>query len=192
LEIALAYGHRTGSHLEVDEKGHIQQTKRHRENAGERLVLSANEPALLLRFANRVPLLYDQPACAITRAVVATNWRNYGLQQTKGALPLAPLVILVHVASVWIPFTSEAKEAIASYPEMLKEIRLGLQECGRRLAVHLRRETRLRGEYERRTHIEKYLPHVGLALQEILGIDEDTRIQAVAQLTEVLEQTRRI
>jgi DNA topoisomerase-6 subunit B len=178
--------------LEVDEKGHIQQTKRHRENVGERLVLSANEPAQLLRFANRVPLLYDQPACAITRAVVATNWRNYGLQQTKGALPLAPLVILVHVASVWIPFTSEAKEAIASYPEMLKEIRLGLQACGRRLAVHLRRETRLRGEYERRTRIEKYLPHVGVALQEILGIDEETRNQTVAQLTEVLERMRRV
>lgn len=192
VEIALAYGHGTRSKLEVDEKGHIQQTKSHRESLGAKLVLSANEPAQLLRFANRVPLLYDQPACAITRAVVAMKWRNYGLLQTKGALPLAPIVIVVPVASVWIPFTSEAKEAIASYPEILQEIRLGLQECGRRLAAHLRRETRLRGEYERRTRIEKYLPYVGVAVQEILGIDEETRQQTVEQLTEVLERTRKI
>ncbi len=191
VEIALAYGHRGGRHLEMDEHGHIQEADRDRGTAAE-LVPRANEPAELLRFANRVPLLYDQAGCAITRAVVQTNWRTYGLQQTKGALPLAPLVILVHVASVWVPFTSEAKEAIASYPEMLKELKLGLQECGRRLAGHLRREARLRGEYEKRARIEKYLVHVGLALQEILDLDEEKRQQAVKQLTEVLERTRKI
>lgn len=192
VEIALAYGHRGGAHLEIDEAGHIRPTKRDSQNTVAKLVPPANEPAQLLRFANRVPLLYDQPGCAITRAAIQTKWRNYGLQQTKGALPIAPLVILVHVASVWIPFTSEAKEAIASYPEMLKELKLGLQECGRQLSGHLKREARLKGEYEKRTRIQKYLPHVGLALQEILGFDEQQREQTVERLTEVLERTRKI
>lgn len=192
VEVALAYGHRAGPHLEVDENGHIEQTKSERGDAAAELVPRANEPAQLLRFANRVPLLYDQPGCAITRAAVQTTWKNYGLQQTKGALPLAPLFILVHVASVWVPFTSEAKEAIASYPEMLKEIKLALQQCGRRLAGHLRRESRLKSEFARRVHIEKYLPHVGQALQEILEFDEDMRQQAVERLTKVLERTRKI
>lgn len=192
VEVAIAYGHSTGTGLVLDESGHIQQTKRHKREAVLDLVPPANEPAQLLRFANRVPMLYDQAGCAITRAVVQTNWRAYGLQQTKGALPLAPMVILVHLASVWVPFTSEAKEAIASYPEMLKELKLGFQECGRRLAGHLRRETRLKGEYDKRAQIEKYLPHIGLALQEILHFDEEARKQAVERLTKILEQTRRL
>ena len=144
----------------------------------------------LLRFANRVPLLYDQPGCGITKAVVQTNWRAYGLQQTKGALPLAPMAIFVHVASVWVPFTSEAKEAIASYPEILKELKLGLQQCGRQLAGHLHREKRLKGEYAKRARIEKYLPHVGLALQEILALSDDDRERTVERLDDVLKATR--
>ena len=69
-------------------------------------------PVHLLRFANRVPLLYQQSSCAITKAVIQTNWRSYGLHQPKGALPVAPMAILVHVASVWVPYTSESKEAV--------------------------------------------------------------------------------
>ena len=49
-----------------------------------------------------------------------TNWHSYGLEQAKGAFPHAPLVILVHIASVWVPYTSEAKEAIAAYPEIVQ------------------------------------------------------------------------
>ena len=67
------------------------------------------------------------------KAVLTSNWRGYGLQQSKGALPTGPLVILVHMASVWVPFTSESKEAVAHYPEIIKEIRLALQEAGRQL-----------------------------------------------------------
>ena len=110
-----------------------------------------------------MPLLYDQEGCAITKAAVQTNWHAYGLKQAKGASPHAPLVILVHIASVWVPYTSEAKEAIALYPEIVREIRLGLQKCGRRLAAHLHRESRVRDEFDKRTHLEKYLPHIGLA-----------------------------
>ena len=99
-----------------------------------------DEPVRLLRFANRVPLLYQQASCAITKAVTQTNWRGYGLHQPKGALPVAPMAILVHVASVWVPYTSESKEAIEPYPEILKEIKLGLQECARKLAHYLHHE----------------------------------------------------
>jgi DNA topoisomerase VI subunit B len=73
--------------------------------------------------------------CAITKAVQGVNWRSYGLSQPRGSLPLGPVVILVHMASVWVPFTSESKEAIAHYPEIIKEMSFALQECGRRLSV---------------------------------------------------------
>ncbi len=69
-----------------------------------------------IRFANRVPLQYQQGACAITKAVIGTDWKAYELQQPKGALPIGPMLLMVHIASVWVPFTSESKEAIAHYP----------------------------------------------------------------------------
>jgi DNA topoisomerase VI subunit B len=143
-----------------------------------------------LRFANRTPLLYQQSSCAITKAVIQTNWRTYGLHQTKGALPIAPMAILVHVASVWIPYTSESKEAIEPYPEILKEIKLGLQQCARRLAHYLRRELHLRQEYDRRAHIERYLPHIGAALQDILALSDDERDSTVNMLDDVLHTSR--
>jgi len=190
IEVGLAYGQAAGTHLELDEHGHIHKTTRQRENATPELELRAGEPAYLLRFANRVPLLYDQEGCAITRAVVQTNWHAYGLEQPKGAFPHAPLVILVHIASVWVPYTSEAKEAIAPYPEIVKEIRLGLQKCGRRLAAHLHHEIRVQDEFDKRTHLEKYLSHIGLALQQILELSDDERQRIIIRLDNLLQEKR--
>src|SRR5439155_27265231 len=74
-----------------------------------------HEVARIIRYANRVPLLYQPAACEITKAVLDTTWRNYGVAQSRGSPPAGPMVIFVHMASVWVPFTSESKEAIAEY-----------------------------------------------------------------------------
>jgi DNA topoisomerase-6 subunit B len=190
IEVGLAWGHRAGTHLELDQGGHLHKTVRPDTNGASAPDTRSDDPVQLLRFANRVPLLYDHEGCAITKSVVQTNWRSYGLLQSKGALPAGPLVIAVHIASVWVPFTSEAKEAIASYPEIIKEIRLALQTCGRRLLAHLNRETRFKDEFEKRSHIEKYLPHIGLALQQILKLSDDERQKTIDQLDDVLQQKR--
>lgn len=191
VEVGLAYGRPGGAGLAVEADGRIHKAapQAHVEAA---LALQADQPVHLLRFANRVPLLYQQEGCAITRAVTQLNWKTYGLQQPKGALPVAPLAILVHLASVWVPFTSEAKEAIAPYPEIIRELKLGLQACARELAAHLRQEQRLKREYEKRTHIEHYLPHVGIALQEILGLSDAERERSVTRLDDVLQHTRKV
>src|SRR5262249_61055306 len=86
--------------------------------------LNENQSMQVLRYANRVPLQFQPAACAITQSVTGTNWRAYGLAQTRGQLPVGPVTVMAHVASVWAPFTSESKEAIASYPEIMKEWRL--------------------------------------------------------------------
>jgi DNA topoisomerase-6 subunit B len=146
--------------------------------------------ARLLRFANRVPLLYQQSACAIYKSVLTTDWRNYHITQNKGALPGGPLVILLHVASVWVPFTSESKEAIAHYPEIIKEMKLALQECGRKLGIYLSHRRRDAEEERKRSHIELYIPHIGDALQEILGITDKDKEKTIVQLRGLLERSR--
>jgi len=123
--------------------------------------------ARVLRFANRVPLLYQPGACAITKAVLETAWRNYGISQSRGALPQGPLVIFVHMASVWVPFTSEAKEAIADYDEIRKEIRLALNEAGRRLSTFVRRRDHALDELKRRDAFEAYIEEVADACKRL-------------------------
>ena len=128
-----------------------------------------SELARVIRYANRVPLLYQQSACATFKAVLETAWRNYGVAQSRGALPAGPMVIFVHMASVWVPFTSESKEAIADYDEIRKEIKLALQECGRRLGVFLRRRDRAKSEFRRRNIFELYIEEVVDACARLKG-----------------------
>jgi DNA topoisomerase-6 subunit B len=128
-----------------------------------------NELARVIRYANRVPLLYQQSACATFKAVLDTTWRNYGISQSRGALPAGPMVIFVHMASVWVPFTSESKEAIADYDEIRKEIRLALQECGRRLGVFVRRRDNAKSEFRRRNIFELYIEEVVEACNRLKG-----------------------
>ena len=154
--------------------------------------LSADDPVTVFRFANRVPLQYQQGACAITKGVTATDWKSYQLQQPRGAPPVGPMLLMVHIASVWVPFTSESKEAIAHYPEIIKEIRLTLQECGRRVATHIRKRRRETDEAKKLAYIEKYIPQVAVGLQEILGFPDRERDKVVADLTDVLERSRRL
>ncbi len=152
--------------------------------------LKADELAKVFRFANRVPLLYQASACAMMKAVVSAPWRSYEVQQSKGAPPTGPLVLLVHIASAWVPYTSESKEAIAHYPEVLKEMRLAVMEAGRRLQRFLRRRRREVDELKKRDYMTKYLDTIGEALQDILGLSAADRDRTTESLKLVLEKSR--
>ncbi|OIO08882.1 MAG: DNA topoisomerase VI subunit B [Elusimicrobia bacterium CG1_02_63_36] len=127
------------------------------------------ELARIIRYANRVPLLYQQSACSMTKAALETAWRNYGVSQSRGAMPAGPMVIFVHMASVWVPFTSESKEAIADYDEIRRQIKLALQECGRRLGIFLKRRERAKTEFRRRNVFELYIEEVAQACKRLKG-----------------------
>ncbi|MCX8147496.1 MAG: DNA topoisomerase VI subunit B [Candidatus Woesearchaeota archaeon] len=152
--------------------------------------LSQDTPVRIIRFANKVPLLYQQSACAITESIIETNWRQYGLSQSQDSLPFGPVVIAVHMASVWAPFTSEAKEAIAHYPEIIKEIKLALQECGRKLSQYTSKKRRYTEELKKRSYIERYIPYVREALSGIIGLKKSEESIIENNLKEILEKKR--
>jgi len=156
---------------------------------GENDGLLSDDPVRIMRFANRAPLLYMAGACAMTRAVVNVKWKNYGLSQPRGALPTGPMVIMVHMASVWVPFTSESKEAIAHYPEIIKEIGFCLQECGRRLAVYLSRRRREAEAERKREYMLLYIPHLALGLRGILDLGDAQEKKVIQNLNKMLERT---
>ncbi len=130
--------------------------------------LPADGNAQILRFANRVPLMYQQGACTITSAISAMNWKNYAVAQA--GLPTGPLLILVHVASTSVPFTSESKDAIASIPEIEREITLGLQDLARDLKVFLSRRDRNRLQEDRARAVCAILPELAEKVAEIVEL----------------------
>src|SRR3989344_3501684 len=140
------------------------------------------EKANILRFANRVPLLYQEGACSMTKSIMETNWKSYGLQQTADSIPVGPVVIVVHMASVWVPFTSESKEAIAHYSEIIKEIKLALQECGRLLGTYIRKKTRISQQIERANMFEKYIPEVADSLAVLSSEKKEKILQALQKM----------
>ncbi|MGD8454131.1 MAG: DNA topoisomerase VI subunit B [Phycisphaerae bacterium] len=144
--------------------------------------LPSEGTARVIRYANRVPLLYQQSACAAFKSVMDVDWRNYGMSQPAGSLPSGPLVAMVHMASVWVPFTSESKEAIADYDEIRKEMKLALQECGRKLATYVRRRRRQRLEAQKRDIFGRYIPDLAEALANLTGGSEERLIQGLRRI----------
>ncbi|MCR9076505.1 MAG: DNA topoisomerase VI subunit B, partial [bacterium] len=133
--------------------------------------LPGDQQARVIRYANRVPLLYQQSACSAFKSVVDTSWKNYGMQQPRGGAPVGPLVVMIHMASVWVPFTSESKEAIADYDEIRKEMTLALQECGRKLGQYIRRRQRMKRDAQKRDVFERYIGEIAKACNHLTGVD---------------------
>lgn len=130
--------------------------------------LPSEGSAMILRFANRVPLLYQQGACAITSAIANVNWKNYGVSQQ--GLPMGPILILIHVAATNVPFTSESKDAVASVPEVEREITLALQELGRDLKLFLNRRDKNKLQDDRARAICAVIPLIAQKVGEIVEL----------------------
>jgi DNA topoisomerase-6 subunit B len=169
IEVGLAYGGELGADRHDEENGRTDEPE--------------EAQARVIRYANRVPLLYQQSSCCTFKAVVDTRWNNYGIPQSSGALPRAPMVILIHMASVWVPFISEGKEAIADYDEIRKEIRLAVAECGRRLGILLKRKRR-KSEYTRRRDVfTRYIDEVVESAGAMAKIDRKAFRESLLELS---------
>ncbi len=128
-----------------------------------------SEQVKVMRFANKIPLLYEPSGCAITKSISSIKWRRYGLEQSSGSIPRGPAAIVIHIASAWVPYTSESKESIANYPEIIKEIRLAIQDCARKMLRHIRKQTRVKRETERLSVFENYIPLIVENAKELAG-----------------------
>lgn len=153
--------------------------------------MPGDEPSRVIRFANRVPLLYQQSACCSFKSVIEASWRNYGLPQPRGSVPVAPMVVMIHMASVWVPFTSESKEAIADYDDIRKEMKLALQECGRKLGTYMRKRQKMKREGQRRDVFERYIGEISRSCQSLTGFDArqlyDALLEQARQKTEIAD-----
>jgi DNA topoisomerase-6 subunit B len=148
----------------------------------------------ILRFANRVPLLYQQGGCVTTTAISSIDWRRYGLDQPSGkGIPSGPGIFLIHVSSTLIPFTSESKEAIADIPEIENEIKLALRECARKVQHHIQKKVRRKKTREKFDLITKILPEIAkksstMINKPVPSLDEIiTKIMDVVWIEDLIE-----
>ena len=124
----------------------------------------------LLRFANRVPLVYQRGACATTDVIKQIGWRNYGLDQPGGSgMPNGPAVISIHVASTNVPFTSESKDALANVPEIEDEIELAVREAARELKSFLSKRRSMQQRREKQDVLGRILPEMADKVSEVTG-----------------------
>jgi DNA topoisomerase-6 subunit B len=186
IEVAIAFGGQLGP-MPGEEDGQEEEVKfslKRGKKVNGKTKASGPSPARIIRFANRVPLLYQQSACSIFKSVCDTDWRRYGLSQPGNGAPQGPLVVMVHMASVWVPFTSESKEAIADYDEIRFEIRKSLQDCGRKLQAYLNRRNKQKYEGQRRDIFTRYIGEVVNACGALADVDKKAlfaNLEAVAQ-----------
>jgi DNA topoisomerase-6 subunit B len=132
--------------------------------------LPKDKSVRILRFANRVPLLYQQGGCVTTAAISSIDWRRYGLDQPSGkGIPVGPAIFFIHVSSTLIPFTSESKEAIADIPEIENEIKLALRECARKVQHHIHKKVRRKKTREKFDLITKILPEIAKKSADMLN-----------------------
>jgi DNA topoisomerase-6 subunit B len=129
-----------------------------------------------LRYANKVPLLYKKSACVTTKAIENVSWNRYNISQT-GNRPQGPLYISIHIASVWVPFTSEGKEAVANYDPIRKEMKLALQEAGRKLGKYLKRKEKKEIQEKKRRQLTSYAQEMGPAIAQLAGEGDPEEIE---------------
>lgn len=151
--------------------------------------LPKDDSVKLVRFANRVPLLYKQGDCALTKATLSVDWKNYGLNQSGSNMPGGPAIILIHVASVWAPFTSESKEAVANYDEIIKEAKLALQECGRQLQLFVGKKFKREVAAKKKEMFENYSVELAVALADLTGKKKDEIAKDLLKIADEMLKT---
>ena len=109
----------------------------------------------IYRFANRIPLLYDEGSDVVWKVVNNNiNWSTYKVSSST------PLVVAVHLCSTKIPYKTVGKEYVADQPEVEREITNAIREASRSLRVYISREIRAAHEQQRLSVFSKYLPKI--------------------------------
>ncbi len=134
----------------------------------------------ILRFANKVPLLFDSGSCAISEAVNGIDWKRYSIRKFEEE----PVSVLVNVSSVYIPYSGVGKQAIAQEDEIVEEIKLAVMDSARKLQKFLSGERHRSAQESAYNTIARYVSQLSSDLQEITGKDSGSIEKELKALVE--------
>jgi DNA topoisomerase-6 subunit B len=138
----------------------------------------ASDRMEIMRFANRVPLLFDSGACALSKAVQSIEWKHYDIK------PDVPITVLVNFTSIYVPYTGAGKQAVSDEEEIIKEIRLALMDAARGVGRYV---SGVRRKYERETRMKQLLRYVQPVAESIAKLTGKSEKLIDAKLKELVE-----
>ena len=145
--------------------------------------LDENSQISIQRYANKVPLVYQQSACAITNTVEDISWRNYKLKQSGSyGIPVGPMILVVHIASTNVRFKSEAKNAISNIPGLEDEIELAVREVARGVKKHIKKQEALKERQEKQEAIDEVINPMAEAFANVLDTDRPDTTRSTAKI----------
>ncbi|VVB58266.1 Type 2 DNA topoisomerase 6 subunit B [Candidatus Anstonella stagnisolia] len=127
----------------------------------------------VMRFANRVPLLFDNSGCAISEAVKEVDWKRYNIKNFDEE----PITLFINLASVYVPYTSAGKQAISSEEDVFAEIKYAVMEAARDLQRYLSGITRDRDKKERRKAVLRYVGQLSKDVVELAGSGKSADVE---------------
>ena len=123
----------------------------------------ATRGAKVYRFANRIPLLYDEGSDVVLKVAGDIDWKRYAVG------PDPPLVVASHICSTRIPYKTVGKENVADRTEIEKELRLAMQFILRKLASYMKQKGRAEAARKRADLYSKYVPLIAQFCTELAG-----------------------
>jgi len=139
---------------------------------------------ILYRFANRIPLLYDEASDVSFRIMKGINWRRYKIS------PDMPIAIIVHICSTKVPYKTVGKEFIADRPEVKREILNGMREVARDLQHFLSRQEHVERERKRLGVFSKYLPKIAQFATKLAGRQKPLDIKKLLDKVKTIEENQ--
>ena len=133
----------------------------------------------IMRFANRVPLLFDAGGCAITKAVQSVEWKRYDIRED------VPVTVLVNFTSIYVPYTGAGKQAVSDEEDIIKEIRLALMDTGRRLGSYVSGQRR---KYEREEKKKTLMLYIEPIAEAVANLTEKDQKKIYAKLKDLVER----
>lgn len=134
--------------------------------------LPSDETIQVLRYANKVPLLFHPGSCAITKAISELDWRQFGFEQKQGkGVPYGPAIIMVHVYGPRLPYTSESKEAIAPVDEITEAVKSAIKMELKQLRKFNSRADRNKRMGEKFQLVSTVIPEIAKKSSEILSLE---------------------
>ena len=135
------------------------------------------------RFANRIPLLYDEGSDVVLKVVNDTDWNRYKVKNDS-----APLIIVSHICSTRVPYKTVGKENVADRPEIERELRLALQFLSRKLSGYMSKKGQAEMAKKRANLYSKYLPLIAQFCTELAEKKNEPNYKQMLEMENQIEE----
>jgi len=143
-------------------------------------VAAAGKKGEVMRFANRVPLLFDSGGCAITETIKTMDWKRYDVKDFEEE----PIAVLVNLISVHVPYTSAGKQAVSPEEDVMDEIKFAIMEASRGVQKYLSGKRKAHEIANKKKVVSRYIQQLSGDMASLTG---EKKAEIEKALTKIIE-----